>query len=174
MNIANVFDDIIIAIDKVPADNGETARQRERKAVNDMLKELAGDKKLTHNEAGKPQLEGFNISISHTVTKSGGFAAIMLSSEHNVGIDIEYKINRVMKIASRFLRGDEHPVTVDEHLVYWCAKEAVYKLYSDDDLTYQQMRVNAAMTEVDNLKRGVVSKVSSVITDEFVLVYTFI
>lgn len=173
MNIANVFGDILIAIEEIPA-NGKTARQRERKVISDMLKSLVGDVKLMHNETGKPVLEGFNISISHTVTKTGGFAAIMLSRKHNVGIDIEYKSDRVMKIASRFLRDDEHPATVDEHLVYWCAKEAVYKLYSDDDLTYQQMRVNAAMTEVDNLKRGVVAKVSSIITDEFVLVYTFI
>lgn len=177
----HVADDIVIAIgeiadDSVLNDGTEpmTARQKEKKTVSCMLQSLLGTDTLDHNEAGKPFIEGFNISISHTVSKHGGYAAIMLSKNHSVGIDIEYKSQRIMKIASRFLRDDEKPVTVDDHLVYWCAKEAVYKLFSEDDLTYQQMRVNQQMTEVGNLKRGETVRIFSEVNDNFVLVYTYI
>lgn len=79
-----------------------------------------------------------------------------------------------MRIAERFLRKDEKPVTVADHLVYWCAKEAVYKLFSSDDLTYQQMRVDVPMTTVENLKRNISVGITPVVNDNFVLVYTFI
>lgn len=174
MNIINVYDDIIIAIDTIPVNPKKTARQREQKAVKEMLRELVGNAKLNHDSNGKPIVEGYNVSISHTVYKTGGYAAVMLSKSHEVGVDIEYKSDRVMKIANRFLRNDEKPQTVDDNLIYWCAKEAVYKLFSSDDLTYQQMKVNDEKTEVLNLKRNSKAPISYFDEDDFILVYTFL
>lgn len=190
MKVIHVSDDIVIAIGDVVRAAGMTARECERNAVMLMLGELAadiasewgmelpvddsGNVVLAHDKQGKPLMEGLRVSISHTVFKTGGYAAIMLSRRHDVGIDIEYKSERIMKIASRFLRADEQPSNVCEHLVYWCAKEAVYKLYSADDLTYQQMRVAADMTEVTNLKRGIAVPVRTIVNDRFVLVYSFL
>lgn len=178
MEVMNVADDVLVAIDTIPCNEDGTgqmtARQRERSAVEGLLWKLLGDATLQHDEAGKPLLEGYHISISHTVRRQGGYVAIMLSKSHEVGIDIEYVSNRIMKIAERFLRKDEKPVTVADHLVCWCAKEAVYKLFSSDDLTYQQMRVDVPMSTVENLKRNITVDITPVVNDNFVLVYTFV
>lgn len=183
MEVRRIRDDIVIAVDSIDGDEGLTARERERTTVSRMLRQIAGSAglpvdgegnvPLSHNGAGRPFVNGTNISISHTVYRAGGWAAIMLSANHNVGIDIEYRSGRIMKIASRFLRADEHPQSVVGHLVNWCAKEAVYKLRSDEDLTYQQMRVSDDFTHVDDLKSGKVFPVYSFINDDFVLVYTY-
>lgn len=173
MECINVYDDILIAIDAIPVVSKLTARERERKAERQMLSALVGNEKLTHDKNGKPLLDSYNISISHTVFKSGGFIAIMLSKRHNVGIDIEYKSERVMKIASRFLRQDEAPESVNDHLVYWCAKEAVYKLFSSEDLTYQEMKVNEEMTKVTDLKAKREVNIFDMINDNYILVYTY-
>lgn len=183
MEVRRINDDIVIAVDEIDGDEGLTARERERTTVTRMLRLIAGNVglpvdeegnvPLSHNEAGRPFINGINISISHTVSKTGGWAAIMLSGNHNVGIDIEYRSERIMKIASRFLRADEYPQSVVGHLVNWCAKEAVYKLRSDENLTYQQMRVSDDATHVDDLKNGKVFPVYSFINDDFVLVYSY-
>lgn len=173
MKVVHLADDITIATDNVgPAIDGESARCREKEAVGKLLKHLLGDVELCHNAVGKPEICGFNISLSHSLNKQGGYVSVILSKTHEVGIDIEYRSNRIMKIASRFLRDDEVPVSVEDHLVYWCAKEAVYKLFSADDLTYQQMRVNASMNAVDVLKIGITVKIHTIITPEYVLVWT--
>ena len=86
-----------------------------------------------------------NISLSHTT----GYTCIMLSTEHNVSIDIEYRSDRVRRIASRFLREEElaevneyHPKeTTTRLLLYWCSKETMFKYYSDTRLTFQNMLV---------------------------------
>ncbi len=190
MEVITISDDMLIAVGTIERADGMTARQCERAAVTLMLGSLAvrvaqdwrvempvdesGSVNLTHDDSGKPVLAGFHISISHTVFKTGGYAAIMLSRHHDVGIDIEYRSERIMKIAARFLRSDEKPVSVTDHLVCWCAKEAVYKLYSADDLTYQQMRVAGDMSEVMNMKRGVAVPIHTIANDRFVLVYSFL
>ncbi len=164
--------DIVIAITKVPFKEALNARERERQAIDNLLRQLLGNYELTHNESGKPELKGWNISISHSLNRQIGFAAVILSRTHIVGIDIEYRSERIMKIADRFLRDDEKPSTVEDNLVYWCAKEAVYKLFSAEDLTYQQMRVNSQMTEVENLKSNTLAHIDTMITNEYVLVWT--
>lgn len=178
MVIRNVADDIVVAVDTLGQREGcdklMTVRQMERMAVDGLLGKLLGDVVLSHDKNGKPLLEGYNVSISHTVKRQKGYVAIMLSKTHEVGVDIEYVSDRVMKIAGRFLRTDENPTTVADNLVCWCAKEAVYKLFSSDDLTYQQMRVSSDLTMVENLKRNVSVGIMPIVNDDFVLVYTFI
>ena len=85
----------------------------------------AGD--ITHNEAGKPLFRGYHISVSHTK----GYAALILSRNQEVAVDIEYFSDRVERISSKFLRKDEKAVDQDSMLVHWCAKETVYKLFSE-------------------------------------------
>lgn len=173
MRVEHFDDDILVAIDSVGVETTLTARQREKKAEMDLLQKLLGKSvHLLHNDAGKPEVEGYNISISHTLNRNGGFVAIILSKSCNVGIDIEYRSERIMKIANRFLRPDEKPQTVEDNLACWCAKEAVYKLYSSDDLTYQEMRVDDCLTKVENLKRNSVVTFNKVITDKYILVWT--
>lgn len=173
MKLFHPAEDITIAIDSVPAaSEALTARQRERKAVASLLMNLLGDVELKHDKNGKPLIDGYNISISHSINRKGGFVSVILSRTRLVGIDIEYRSDRIMKIASRFLRDDEKPVSVEDNLISWCAKEAVYKLFSEDDLTYQEMRVDNSKSLVENLRRGIQVGYQTISTPEYILVWT--
>lgn len=172
MEVKLIGDDILIAIDSVEPDKALTAREREHKAEINLLQSLLGENvQLSHNDAGKPFIGNYNISISHSINHEGGFVAIILSKLHNVGIDVEYRSDRIMKIASRFLRIDERPQSVEDNLVCWCAKEAAYKLYSSEDLTYQEMRVNESLTNVENLRCNLIIPIHKIITEQFILVW---
>lgn len=146
---------------------------------NIMYNMLGGIKKVFHNSDGKPYLlEGPNISISHTK----GYAAVVLSEDLNVAIDMEYRSERVCRIASRFLRDDETPTSTEGKLLCWCAKETLYKLHSSDKLTFQEMRISSLPEKeglqsgkiiAENLRCNVAVEVSFVSTHDFVLTYAF-
>lgn len=128
---------------------------------------------IQHNEAGKPLLKGFHVSVSHTK----GFAALIISKNKEVAVDIEYLSDRVKRIAPKFLRRDEKTADLDSLLVHWCSKETVYKLFSSENLQFQEMRVKPfdAMSdwncEVENLKSKKKVVVDFELTMEFVLTY---
>ena len=167
------YKDIIIAIDKIEKDPKLTARENERKAEKNMLQQLFGDDVvLSHNADGKPEIDGYNISISHTLNKQGGYIAIIIAKHHRVGIDIEYRSNRIIRILERFLRDDETTTSVDDALISWCAKEAVYKLFSSDDLTYQQMKVSPARDSVENIVRRRSVPINTCMTPGYIMVWT--
>ncbi len=128
---------------------------------------------ITHNEAGKPLFRGYHISVSHTK----GYAALILSKNQEVAVDIEYFNDRVERIASKFLRKDEKAEDLDAKLVHWCAKETVFKLFSEENLMFEDMRVKPFDTmadwscDVENLKSGKMAHVDFELTMEFVLTY---
>lgn len=114
-------------------------RRREWLASRVLLKKLAGQElSIAYHEDGAPYLPGspYAISISHT----DGYAAVQLH-EQAVGVDIEYRSNRVIKIRSRFMSPEED-ASIDagheaEHLlIYWCAKEALFKLIRQQDVDF--------------------------------------
>ena len=112
-------------------------RQKEFLCVRALLMEMTGDEALCigHEESGRPVVEGWQVSISHT----RGYAVLMLSRTKAVGVDIEYRSDRIAKIASHFIRPDETAGNVEQMLVLWCAKETLYKLHSGDNLHYFDM-----------------------------------
>lgn len=114
-------------------------RRKEKLVAYEMLHALTGrrDLLIQHEASGRPFIEGYKVSISHT----RGWAAMMLSDDEEVGVDIEYQSDRVNKIVERFMRPDEDGSSLDRRLINWCAKEAVYKLRSPEDLQYFEMRV---------------------------------
>lgn len=92
-----------------------------------------------HAPNGAPLIEGYNISISHTIN----YIAIALHPTRRVGIDIERIGERVMRVAPRFMSEDElsqlppdNATLPDDtscralasHMI-WSIKEAVYKLH---------------------------------------------
>ena len=131
----------------------------------------AGD--FTHNGQGKPLFRGYHVSISHTK----GYAALILSKKSEVAVDIEYMSDRVERIASKFLRKDERADSLDSKLVHWCAKETVFKLFSEENLMFEDMRVKPFDTmadwscDVENLKSRKTAHVDFELTMEFVLTY---
>ena len=132
----------------------------------------AGD--FTHNGQGKPLFRGYHVSISHTK----GYAALISSKKSEVAVDIEYMSDRVERIASKFLRKDERADSLDSKLVHWCAKETVFKLFSEENLLFEEMRVKPFDTmsdwacDVENLKSGKTARVDFELAMDFVLTYS--
>ena len=72
---------------------------------------------------------------------------------------------------------DEKAEDLDAKLVHWCAKETVFKLFSEENLMFEDMRVKPFDTMVDwscdveNLKSRKTAHVDFELTMEFVLTY---
>ncbi|MFK7937106.1 MAG: 4'-phosphopantetheinyl transferase superfamily protein [Saprospiraceae bacterium] len=91
------------------------------------------------DQFGKPYLDAspFAISISH----SHGIAAVV-AAPISVGIDIQKKVEKIERIAHKFMRPEEtaslEAATRLEQLhVYWGAKEALYKAYGRRQLDFK-------------------------------------
>ena len=136
-------------------------RKREKLTEYLLLKELTGDESLVIRH------------ISHTE----GWAAMMLSKSHRVGVDIEYVSDRVNRVASRFIREDEQQATLAERLINWCAKEAVYKFFTEQHLEFHEMRLQLYSQEdkgvvvVDNMRQQTQVEVRYEVNNDFVLAY---
>lgn len=94
---------------------------------------------LHKDEFGKPHLIGspWHISLSHTT----GWAAAVLHRSRPVGIDIEPIRDQFRRVVPRVLSDSEitHADGNPNRLaVYWCAKEALYKLYGKRQLTFRE------------------------------------
>uniref|UniRef100_F4C9W9 4'-phosphopantetheinyl transferase n=1 Tax=Sphingobacterium sp. (strain 21) TaxID=743722 RepID=F4C9W9_SPHS2 len=93
------------------------------------------------DENGKPYLVNFphKISLSH----SFDYAACMLSTRYEVGIDMELVKPKIEVIASKFMKPEELAQLQPEHhyveqlLTCWTAKEAVYKLQGKKGVSFK-------------------------------------
>lgn len=115
-----------------------------------MLLEIVGytDLDLHYDEFGKPFL---NDSKYISITHSHQFSAIIISDE-NVGIDIEIKRDKIIKIADKFV----HPLEFDflnqdiqqefikKLSCIWGAKEAIFKIQSKKGISFKKhIKVNS-------------------------------
>ncbi len=108
--------------------------RKQRLAVRALLNTMFDEKVyLSHHDNGKPYLENnpVNISITHTEK----YVAVILHEEENVGIDIESLDRDFSAVEKKALSEDEIDDLEDEKrneqlAIYWCAKEAVFKLLS--------------------------------------------
>lgn len=150
-------------------------RRLEKLAVYSLLWKMTNSKVLvSHNEDGKPIVDGYNISISHT----RGYASVILSKLKNVAVDIEYYSDRVARIADKFIREDEIATDIASQLINWSAKETVYKYFSEQNLQYFDMKL-IPFEEFENTKRVLNLKTGSYLdvyyelNNEYVLTYTY-
>lgn len=84
---------------------------------------------LRKDEYGKPFLKGHDhfISLSHSFP----YVAAQIHTTLPVGIDLEQPKDKLLKIAPRVLSAVELADAGDDivkHCIYWCAKEAMYKI----------------------------------------------
>ena len=108
--------------------------RKQRLAVRALLNTMFADKVyLSHHDNGKPYIENnpINISITHTAK----YVAVILHEEENVGIDIESLDRDFSVVEKKALSEDEIEDLEDEKrneqlAIYWCAKEAIFKLLS--------------------------------------------
>ncbi|NJN40924.1 MAG: 4'-phosphopantetheinyl transferase superfamily protein [Flammeovirgaceae bacterium] len=94
---------------------------------------------IRKDEYGKPALVNLphQISISHSYP----YVAIQIDRNYEVGIDLEQPKKKLLNIAHRVLDPIElEDAGTDEvkHCVYWCAKEALYKIYGKRGLSFSE------------------------------------
>jgi 4'-phosphopantetheinyl transferase EntD len=101
-----------------------------------IVKELAESKGheyqgIFKNKNGKPFLYNSPLHISYSHTEQ--YAAAIVHSEKPCGIDMEHIQEKMVRVSSRFLSEAELKNTgsdLEKICIYWCAKEAMYKLYN--------------------------------------------
>lgn len=103
---------------------------------------------LKYKPSGKPYVsESRFISISHS-----GDVVVMMRSESECGVDIERIHPRVEKVKHKFLSDEELERVKDEDfrtlVLYWTAKEAMFKVYGSEDVF---MRSNIFVSDVTSL-----------------------
>ena len=85
--------------------------------------------KIIYDINGKPSLNSnYNISISHSYE----IAAIAISDNFNIGIDVQLRENKIFNIQNKFLNKSEKSnigddPTVDILTMVWASKESIYK-----------------------------------------------
>ena len=83
------------------------------------------------NKNGKPFLYNSPLHISYSHTEQ--YAAGIVHTEKPCGIDMEHIQEKMVRVSSRFLSEQELENTgedLEKICIYWCAKEAMYKLYN--------------------------------------------
>lgn len=139
---------------------------------------LGGDVSLFHKKNGQPYLSsGMNISISHT----RGFAAIIVSQSKKVSIDIEYISKRIERIKHKFMRNDENASSYLELLMHWCAKETMYKMFAEDNLSFNKMQLlsidgndTSGIITAKNISRNINLLVNYRMFDSFLLTFAIL
>ncbi|MEK6153222.1 4'-phosphopantetheinyl transferase superfamily protein [Flavobacteriaceae bacterium 3-367] len=94
---------------------------------------------LYYDEAGKPHLrDNRHISITH----SHQFTGIIVGAMDEVGIDIEKKRDKILRIAHKFTPLEEYRTLANTEAiirkltVVWGAKESLYKIYATHGLSF--------------------------------------
>lgn len=128
-------------------------RKTEWLAARVLLKQMIGSSfHISYSESGKPLLdhpEYPHISISH----SRHFVAVLIHQHQAVGVDIESMNRNYAPIKKRYLSEIElQQVNENPYLqcIYWCAKEAVFKLVEEEGVDFRkQIEVIAFDPHVD-------------------------
>lgn len=94
---------------------------------------------VTKDIFGKPffKQNTFQLSLSHSYP----YVAALTDSRKSVGIDLEQIKEKLLKIGPRVLHTSEFKdAGTDEvkHCIYWCAKEALIKIYGKKDLVFAE------------------------------------
>lgn len=98
---------------------------------------------LFYDPNGKPFLsDGKHISISHSFDK----VAVIISNRE-VGVDIEKKRDKIVRIAYKFTQWDFLNTTfsyeniVQKLIMIWCAKEVGFKVHGNPFITLNDIKV---------------------------------
>ena len=128
-------------------------RKAEWLATRALLKQMIGSGfKISYSEVGKPLLDHsvyHYISISH----SRDFVTIFIHQQQAVGVDIESMNRNYAAIEKRYLSETElEQANKNPFLkcLYWCAKEAVFKLEDEEGIDFRkQIEILAFELEPD-------------------------
>ncbi len=107
--------------------------------------------------------EAYHFSISHC----GEYAAVIVSRDARVGIDIEIPTSKVIRILDKFLHEEErfmlHTWTYGKGLEHptllWSAKEAMFKWWGRGKVDFSEMlRLKGAVPEETGSLHGIFQK----------------
>lgn len=117
-------------------------RKQEFLCVRILVNILCGEeKKIIYDKNGKPSIadKSLHISISHTKD----FVAVILHPTQTVGIDIEKRSDRILKLKSKFMSSLELE-NIDNAqeslhiLLHWSAKETLYKILPEEGIHFSE------------------------------------
>ena len=98
-------------------------------AIRKVLALENSDYKITYNNSGKPSLNSkYNISISH----SHQIAALVISDNSKIGLDVQLNENKIFNIQDKFLNPSEK-LNIGKNpslkilTMIWTSKESIYK-----------------------------------------------
>lgn len=159
-------------------------REIESKGKEYLIKHLLNENCLiSYDDKGKPYLtnDTRHISISHSHDK----LAIIVNETESTGIDIELIRDKVLKIKHKFLTNQELLEAnddVEKLLIYWAAKETLYKIYGLKEVDFIEHLLVKPFTKHNlgtiigaiNLPRFKETfELNYQILDDYVLVYAF-
>lgn len=111
-----------------------------------LLKEMYSDfpyELIQIADTRKPFLpdEQYHFSISH----AADYAAVIISRDHRVGVDVEVRTAKVMKVLHKFLEPAERDLLSGpeaqpflEETLCWSAKETMFKWHGDGGLDFKE------------------------------------
>ena len=135
--------------------------------------------KIRYDESGKPSINSdLNISISH----SNRMAAIVFSGYSRVGIDIELRESKIIKIKDKFLNEyeklkNEFQSDLDYLTMIWTAKESIYKALGikgvsfSDDIIIKKINKNKGQGYYINGKEKYKFELIFFSIDDYILCY---
>ena len=174
------------ALESAPEEIISPQKRLEYLAGRALIKELATQFDLEYaglrkDEFGKPYLKNWphEISLSHSYP----YVAAQIHAQKAVGIDVEQPKDKLLRIASRVLSAEEEQdasTNVTKHCVYWCAKEALYKIYGkrglhfNHQLNIQPFELRSNGTLKGKITHEIIQSIDLgyVVGKDFVLVFT--
>jgi phosphopantetheinyl transferase len=94
---------------------------------------------LQKDAQGRPYLvnSSLHLSIAHCYP----FAFVAVDQQHAIGVDIQVLCKKLQDVKEKFLNHQEVRESdndLEKLCVYWCAKEAIYKVYGVKSLSLKQ------------------------------------
>jgi 4'-phosphopantetheinyl transferase len=134
----------VVADDSCPAEIANPRKRLEWLAGRALLKKMAEQSGLSYlgivkDEFGKPFLKGLPHHIS--LSNSYPFVAAQIHPAKSVGIDLEQPRPKLFDVMRRVLTDSEWldgANNLRKLCVYWCAKEALYKIYGKRSLIFTE------------------------------------
>lgn len=147
----------VYPFENVPPNLSHASKRLEFLAGRVLLKTLLKNWNLQYEGLakdvhGKPFFK--NNSIHLSLSHSYPYVAAMINRNKSVGIDLEQPKDKLLRIAGRVLNLTELQDAGDnitKHCIYWCAKEALIKIYGKRDLILSK---NLAIEPFNQDKEG--------------------
>ena len=125
-------------------------------ATRKMLALENSDYIITYDLDGKPSLNSeFNISISH----SREIAALVLSNNRKIGLDVQLKESKILNIQNKFLNKFEklnigNNPSINILTMIWTSKESIYKAIGLKGISFSKNIKIDKVTEKDKTGKG--------------------